>query len=82
MNPTNTSQENDIPELVGTLQNTDLETPISHEFVDISAATTELIEVLADIPTHPPSFYINLQGVRLSWNGSISVIQLLVSPLK
>lgn len=46
--------------------------------VDTTAAIVALLDCLEGLPTHPPSLYLDIEGVRLSRNGSISIIQLLV----
>ena len=39
-----------------------------------------MINVLETVPTVPPSLYIDLEGDNLSRYGSISILQLYVSP--
>jgi len=39
-----------------------------------------LVEALAKLPTSPPSLYLDLEGVALSRHGSVSILQLHVSP--
>jgi exonuclease 3'-5' domain-containing protein 1 len=40
----------------------------------------DLIDVLNDFPTSPLLLYVDLEGVYLSRHGSISILQLLISP--
>lgn len=39
-----------------------------------------LVEALAKLPTSPPSIYLDLEGVALSRHGSVSILQIHVSP--
>ncbi|TVY15299.1 hypothetical protein LARI1_G007921, partial [Lachnellula arida] len=48
--------------------------------IDTPTAISNLIDALVDLPTNPPSLYIDLEGVHLSRFGSISILQLLVAP--
>ncbi|CAG8979823.1 hypothetical protein HYALB_00002593 [Hymenoscyphus albidus] len=50
--------------------------------IDTVAAVVELVDGLADLPTNPPSLYIDLEGVNLSRFGTISILQILVLPTK
>ncbi|TVY83405.1 hypothetical protein LSUE1_G002967 [Lachnellula suecica] len=56
-----------------------LSTPPSG-LIDTSAAISTLIDTLVNLPTNPPSLYIDLEGIYLSRFGSISILQLLVAP--
>lgn len=49
-------------------------------FVESEPAVVDMINCLDHLPTQPPSLYLDIEGVRLSRRGSISLIQLLVSP--
>jgi exonuclease 3'-5' domain-containing protein 1 len=51
------------------------------ELVDTEAKVASLIEKLHDLPTSPPSLYIDLEGVNLSRLGSISILQICILPL-
>ena len=50
--------------------------------VDTEPAVVALLDSLANLPTQPPSLYLDIEGVNLSRHGSISILQLLVSPRK
>lgn len=50
------------------------------DLVDTCTAVADLIDTLTDLPTSPPSLYVDIEGVHLSRHGSISILQLLVSP--
>jgi exonuclease 3'-5' domain-containing protein 1 len=53
---------------------------MASDFVDTCAAVADLIDALSDLPTSLPSLYVDVEGVNLSRHGSISILQLLVSP--
>ncbi|KAF2201488.1 hypothetical protein GQ43DRAFT_487132 [Delitschia confertaspora ATCC 74209] len=46
--------------------------------VDSTAQITEIVDLLLQIQTDPPSIYIDLVGVSLSRHGSISIVTLMV----
>ena len=48
--------------------------------VDSVTSLVALLDCLEDLPTQPPSLYLDLEGVRLSRHGSISVLQIFVLP--
>lgn len=48
--------------------------------VDSSTALEALLDCLENIPTQPPSLYLDLEGVRLSRHGTISIMQICVLP--
>ena len=50
--------------------------------VDTVISTINLLNYLENLPTDPPSLYLDLEGVRLSRHGSISIIQIFVLPLR
>lgn len=41
-----------------------------------------LVDLLEDLPTNPPSLYIDIEGINLSRHGSVSILQLLVHSRK
>lgn len=52
----------------------------AYQLIDSVEAVSTFIEKLIDLPTSPPSLYIDLEGVNLSRQGSISIIQIHVAP--
>lgn len=48
--------------------------------VDSPSSLVSLLNDLEDQPTSPPSFYLDIEGIRLSRHGSISIIQLFHLP--
>jgi exonuclease 3'-5' domain-containing protein 1 len=54
----------------------------AYKLIDTVEAISALIENLIDLPSTPPSLYIDLEGVNLSRQGSISILQIHVAPTK
>ncbi|KAL4871476.1 hypothetical protein BDV12DRAFT_194241 [Aspergillus spectabilis] len=52
----------------------------SPKIIDTTAAIGELIELLTDVPNNPPSVYVDLEGMKLSRHGSISIMQIFSLP--
>jgi len=50
------------------------------DLIDTAAAIASLVATLSDLPVHPPSIYIDLEGVNLSRLGTISILQIFISP--
>lgn len=48
--------------------------------VDCDIGLSEMIDTLAGLPAEPPSIYVDLEGINLSRQGSISILQLYVLP--
>ena len=48
--------------------------------IDSPEAITKLVDTMTTLPSSPPSLFIDLEGVSLSRHGSISILQILVSP--
>lgn len=55
-------------------------TDIPTTLVDSPDAVSKLVDQLPQLPTDPPSIYIDLEGVNLSRDGSISILTLMVHP--
>jgi exonuclease 3'-5' domain-containing protein 1 len=51
----------------------------AYELIDTVEAIRTVIENLIDQPTAPPSLYIDLEGVNLSRQGSISILQIYIA---
>lgn len=52
------------------------------EIVDTAAAMSKVVDALKDLPTTPPSLYIDLEGENLSRHGTISLLQIFVMPTR
>lgn len=72
----------DISCLEDSFRRVDLDAGQFSNIVDTEAGVEGLIEKLRDLPTNPPSLYIDLEGVNLSRHGSISILQIFVLPLE
>ncbi|KAI4192565.1 MAG: hypothetical protein LQ350_008622 [Teloschistes chrysophthalmus] len=53
---------------------------IPSRFVDTAQQVTALINDLTNLPSLPPSLYINLEGIDLSRHGTISILLLFAVP--
>jgi exonuclease 3'-5' domain-containing protein 1 len=72
-------QAEDISDLTKNLAKSTLRE--GYELVDTVEAVSNLIEDLMNQPTAPPSLYIDLEGINLSRQGSISILQIHIAPL-
>ncbi|KAK7179072.1 3'-5' exonuclease [Paraphaeosphaeria sporulosa] len=48
--------------------------------VDCVPALSDMIDVLVGLPAEPPSLYVDLEGINLSRQGTISILQFYVLP--
>jgi exonuclease 3'-5' domain-containing protein 1 len=48
--------------------------------VDCETYLSDMIDILQGLPTKPPSIYVDLEGVKLSREGTISILQVYVLP--
>jgi exonuclease 3'-5' domain-containing protein 1 len=60
---------------------TEAPTPGSTGLIDTPTAISALVDILHNQPTTPPSLYLDLEGVNLSRHGTISILQIHISPL-
>jgi exonuclease 3'-5' domain-containing protein 1 len=72
--------QDDILAIVGSIERTKLEEAQPSGLVDTCAAVASLVQSISDLPKHPPSIYVDLEGVNLSRHGTISILQLFVLP--
>lgn len=49
-------------------------------FIDTPAAVSALVDILYAQPSKPPSLYFDVEGVNLSRQGSVSILQVFVRP--
>jgi exonuclease 3'-5' domain-containing protein 1 len=75
-----TVHEQDVSALVDSLQASNLDETPPTGLVDTCTAVADLIDAMDNLPTSPPSLYMDLEGVYLSRLGSISILQVHVSP--
>jgi exonuclease 3'-5' domain-containing protein 1 len=71
----------EIPSLEDSLEKMGLNDAKAIKFIDAEDDLSRLIETIEIAPTSPPSLYVDLEGVELSRHGSISILQIFVSPL-
>lgn len=48
--------------------------------IDSKNSLATLIDTMVNLPSNPPSLYLDLEGINLSRHGSISILQLLLYP--
>ena len=51
-------------------------------WVDAQSAVGDAVDKIIDLPNEPPSLYIDLEGTNLSRDGTLSIMQVFVDPLK
>lgn len=56
-------------------------TTVSSILVDSTLSLQELLSSIENLPTSPPCLYVDLEGVRLSRHGTISLLTIFVEPL-
>lgn len=69
----------DILALGRALENSQLEDDLC-QVIDDKAGIVALIDTLIGLPTNHPSLFVDLEGVNLSLQGSVSIFQLFVRP--
>ncbi|KAK2740653.1 hypothetical protein FQN57_006023 [Myotisia sp. PD_48] len=68
------------PELVGGPDQSSLADSPSVVWVDSCSSMQDMLDSLSGLPTEPPSLYLDLEGIKLSRHGTISILQILISP--
>ncbi len=53
---------------------------MASSIIDSLTTMAGLIHTLTDLPTSPPSLYLDLEGTNLSRHGSVSIVELFVLP--
>jgi exonuclease 3'-5' domain-containing protein 1 len=74
------TDKSDVIEIIQELQETQPHEVPPSGLIDTPAAIALLVASLSDLPNHPPSLYVDLEGINLSRHGSISILQLHVLP--
>ncbi|MCJ1242089.1 hypothetical protein MMC14_010096 [Varicellaria rhodocarpa] len=54
---------------------------MAHSIVDTPAKVIKMLNEISDLPISPPSLYVDIEGVSLGRNGSISIIEILADLL-
>ncbi|RDW90531.1 Polynucleotidyl transferase, ribonuclease H fold [Aspergillus mulundensis] len=70
----------DITTLTECLGKTQLQDKPVTKLVSTPAEVSDMLKSLEDLPTSPPSLYIDLEGVNLSRHGTVSILQIYVWP--
>ncbi|OBT74501.1 hypothetical protein VF21_06920 [Pseudogymnoascus sp. 05NY08] len=60
------------------MSNTSAQSDIT--FVDSEASLLLLLDSIANLPTEPPSLYMDMEGIKLGRHGSISILSLYIAP--
>jgi exonuclease 3'-5' domain-containing protein 1 len=82
VNETGVADQQSILDLAKKLEQSSLEATKPFHFIDSCSAIAELVDSLVDLHGNTPSLYIDLEGVHLSRQGTISILQLLNLPQK
>jgi exonuclease 3'-5' domain-containing protein 1 len=80
MSSTATLTDNDLLKSIERIQGIKLDDGSSYTVVDCDSTLSDMIDTLANLPVTPPSIYVDLEGVHLSRQGTISILQLYVLP--
>jgi exonuclease 3'-5' domain-containing protein 1 len=80
MASTTTLTENDLLKSIQRVQSIKLDDGSSFMVVDCDSALSDMVDTLADLPVAPPSIYVDLEGINLSRQGTVSILQLYVLP--
>jgi len=80
ISPVKPIDKQDISSVITSLEKSNLNETATVSLVDTSATLSKVIDTLIDLPTRPPSLYVDLEGVRLSRQGTISILQLYILP--
>ncbi|KAI1906044.1 hypothetical protein LOZ65_006895 [Ophidiomyces ophidiicola] len=69
-----------VSALVDSLSQCSVEGSSPSVWVDSCDILKGVIDLLPDLPVNPPSLYLDLEGVDLSRNGTVSILQIFVLP--
>jgi exonuclease 3'-5' domain-containing protein 1 len=78
--PGSTSAANHTFNSIYGIQGTNPDDAPSYTVVDSEVALSEMVDTLVGLPVNPPSIYADLEGINLSRQGTISILQLYVLP--
>lgn len=73
-------QHSDFQDLVTSFEKTKIKESALPVFIDTEIGMCSMVGKLQDLPTNPPSLYIDLEGINLLRHGSISILQIFVLP--
>lgn len=75
-------EDKDITGLVDSLKKTNLNGGLPSIFVDSCEGIADLVEKLLNLPTSPPSLYLDIEGINLCRYGTVSILQIFDSTKK
>lgn len=70
-----------FPKNIQGVQSSKLDGGSSFTIVDCDPALSDMIDTIADLPVSPPSIYVDLEGIKLSREGTVSILKLYVLPM-
>ncbi|PKY09371.1 exonuclease [Aspergillus campestris IBT 28561] len=74
-------EDDEVAKITFSLQSTTIDSSVGPQLVSTRAGIVELVGEIADLPTSPPSLFVDLEGVNLSRHGTISILQIYAAPL-
>lgn len=80
--PASESESEDITALADSLKKANLNASLPSIFVDSREGIADLVEKLRNLPTSPPSLYLDIEGINLCRYGTVSIIQIYDSTKK
>lgn len=80
MSAINTASSAAEDEVLSSFKNVTLKDSAPFTMIDSCESLRDLLDTLENLPTNPPSLYLDLEGIKLSRHGSISLIQLFLLP--
>ncbi|KAH9882711.1 hypothetical protein J1614_000076 [Plenodomus biglobosus] len=80
MTSTATLTDNNLLKSIEGIQSIKLDDGSSFTVVDCDSALSDMVDTLAGLPVAPPSIYVDLEGIKLSRQGTISILQIYVLP--
>lgn len=75
-----TRSDSDVLNIQQLVQEIRLDDGLKFTVVDCATALSDMINVLVSLPTEPPSLYVDLEGINLLRQGTISILQFYVLP--
>ncbi|KAH6656033.1 ribonuclease H-like domain-containing protein [Truncatella angustata] len=71
--------ENSVTAVTTFLEGVHIQKSAPYSFIDTPTKLSAVLDSIYDLPTNPPSLYIDLEGENLSRHGTISILQLFIS---
>jgi exonuclease 3'-5' domain-containing protein 1 len=80
MASTNTLADDGLLKSIERFQSMKLDDGSSFTVVDCDSTLSDLVDALVGLPVKPPSIYVDLEGIKLSRQGTVSILQIYVLP--